>query len=225
MAPRDTADYAVATSIDMRGARVLDLGANIGLTALYYLEQGASLVDAVEPLPMLANRILALNHPKIHVHETAISNVEGEQTLFLSDSHNQGNSLNPEWKTAFPQVFTADRETSVRVTTLDNLFKTEVFQFVKIDVEGAELEVIQGADAFFDRNKSGILQIELYDKKFEEADRLLAKYFGQRYRIVYRKKKAVLVSHDSSRLREFKDKEKNPPNYIYTNSTPANCLV
>ncbi len=223
-APRDTADYAVATSMDLKGGRVLDLGANIGLTALYYLEQGASLVDAVEPLPMLANRILALQHPLIHVHETAISNAEGEQTLFLSDSHNQGNSLNPEWKNAFPTVFTDNREARVQVTTLDNLFKTELFRFIKIDVEGAELDVIRGASQFFERNKDSVLQIELYEKKFDEADQLLAKYFASRYRIVYHNKKAIFIPHGSNRLKDYKDKEKNPPNYLYANSKPANCI-
>jgi FkbM family methyltransferase len=225
VAPRATVDYAVAKALPLAGKRVLDLGANIGLTALYYLECGAASVDAVEPVPQLATRIRNLGTDKIVLHELAISDSIGTQVLHLSDKHNQGHSLSDQWPKLFPEVFAQSRKTEVTTTTLDAHFAGKTFDFIKIDVEGVELQVIRGGIGFFEANKASVLQIELYRDRFAEADQILHEIYPVRKRIIYSGGVALLVAIDSPALTRFKDEEINPPNYLYCAEVPAGIKV
>lgn len=225
LSPRATVDYAIAKAMPLSGKRVLDLGANIGLTALYYLECGAMSVDAVEPVPQLAARIRGLNTDAIVLHEVAISDSNGTQTLHLSDKHNQGHSLNDQWPEMFPDVFALSRKTVVTTTTLDAHFADKMFDFIKIDVEGVELQVLSGGAQFFAANKTSALQIELYPDRFDEADLMLHKIFSVRKRIIYSGGVALLADIHSPKLSRFKEDEINPPNYLYCSTIPSGFKV
>ncbi|MBS4041252.1 MAG: FkbM family methyltransferase [Flavobacteriales bacterium] len=209
-------DFYLAQKLINKGYKVLDLGANIGFTSLLYLSFGAREVYAFEPVKELFDRLKKLKTTDIKAYNLAISNFEGETNIFLSTTHNQGHSLNNLWPQQFKEVFINDKSQKVRVTTLDNLLINDNFDFIKIDVEGAEKDVIEGGDIFFRRNKNAIIQIEIYNQQFFETDKLLKKYYNFTYIPIFEFEDVVFKN-----INDFEDNEliefKGPPNYIYSN--------
>lgn len=131
--------YEVKDTHFNKGGVVVDLGANIGTFSIYAAHFGAT-VYAVEPEPHNREALeknIALNSmkDKIHVLPYAISDYKG--TAVISDSGG-GSTIKDDG------IFGAE----VEVMSLDNLFSLYHINSVdvlKIDVEGAELEIILGA--------------------------------------------------------------------------------
>ncbi len=210
-------DFIISKSLIKDGFKVLDLGANIGFTSLLYLQFGASEVYAFEPVSNLAKRIRGIKSNKIKVFNYALSDYDGESEIYLSSAHNQGHSLNDNWPERFGSVFINNKKEKVKVGMLDSLLTKEVFDFIKIDVEGTEEKTIIGGDKFFNRNKEAIVQIEIYDWQFSRTHSLLSQYYKYTY-------VPVIINNE---LKNFKDlythanmneiKFAGPPNYIYSN--------
>lgn len=211
-------DYIISKSLINKDDKVLDLGANIGLTALIYLSFGASEVYAFEPVAELVKRLKSIKTNCIKVFDYALSDYNGFSEIYLSTSHNQGNSLNDDWPVLFSNVFKKAKKEEVKVATLDSLLTAEVFNFIKIDVEGMEEKTVIGGDTFFKRNSEAIVQIEIYDWQFERTHDLLSKYYKNTYVPVIEKgtlkKFKSLASYKKGEEIQFS----GPPNYIYSNS-------
>jgi FkbM family methyltransferase len=134
------------------GATVLDVGANIGyLTSLFAIRAGPSgAVHAFEPHPKvqesLRRNIARIGlHPgasSISMHACALGDVPGEAQLIETDYFeiNRGTARIGEGKSEGML-----RSYPVAIETLDNLFPNESFDLAKIDVEGFEPRVLQGA--------------------------------------------------------------------------------
>lgn len=212
-----TDDYFISKSLIKKGYRILDLGANIGFTALLYLKFGAAEVYAFEPVIELYKRIQSLKTNKIKVFNIALADYEGTSEIFLSSSHNQGHSLNKAWPEKFKDVFKYNLSQSVKVSTLDKVLSNDTFDFIKIDVEGMETEVIKGGVNFFKRNFNSIVQIEIYDWQFNETHKLLSNYYSKTYIPVIKiDGNMEFISLDT--YKSINDIDfKGPPNYIYTN--------
>jgi len=129
------------------GDTVLDVGANIGLWAMGAAravgESGS--VHAVEPIPENHARLvsnLALNRlTRLRTAQVAFSNQSGPVTMFRP---RYGNSGHP----SLGRRDGVDVPIAIEATTLDDYCEGEGLariDFVKIDVEGAELLVLEGA--------------------------------------------------------------------------------
>ena len=129
--------------------RVLDAGANIGMTALECLAEGAGHVLCIEPIPELAARIKKLESPNLNVIQAAMSDRDGTLEIRRSVTHNQGSTYRPEVMAKFPQIFKGEAQMlSVPAVTIDGLLKSgrhPRFTVWKLDVEGAEADVLKGA--------------------------------------------------------------------------------
>lgn len=140
-----------------QGGVALDVGANKG-SYLYSMARwaGASPVVAFEPQSRLATY---LTHAcrrsglrNVTVENLALSNQQGELQLFVpGDSHSPGASL----EASIADKTDCHTET-VKVTTLDAYAAEKLHapvRVIKIDVEGHEMAVLQGALALIRRDK------------------------------------------------------------------------
>jgi len=212
-------DYYISKSLIKNGDKVLDLGANIGFTALLYLSFGASEVYAFEPVSRLVKRLEAIKSNIIKVFDYALSDYDGFSEIYLSTTHNQGHSLNDSWPERFSNVFKQVKKEKVKVARLDTLLINEIFNFIKIDVEGMEEKTIIGGDGFFKRNKEAIVQIEIYDWQFENTHSLLSKYYKNTYIPIFENRKLTCFRNLNSFENVSQIKFNGPPNYIYSNSS------
>jgi len=137
-----------------RGGLVFDIGAHVGDRTASFLRLGARVV-ALEPQPRVfrALRLIHGRAPGAVLRCAAAGARVGEIELRV-------NSANPTVSTASPDLIAAaaaaegwrgevwDRTIRVPVTTLDALIAEHGRpDFVKIDVEGHELEVLRGLSA------------------------------------------------------------------------------
>ena len=128
---------------------VFDVGANIGTRSRSFRSIGARVV-AFEPQPQCAETLATAfaDDRGFTLVQAAISDVEGVAELHVSDSHPLS-TLNTEWMDRthrsgrFPQSW--HRREPVTCTTLDKSIEAfGVPAFIKVDVEGHELNVIRG---------------------------------------------------------------------------------
>ena len=132
------------------GTLCFDVGANIGNRVKILLELQADVV-AIEPQEKCAQilkRVFGNNH-RLRIIQKALGEREGEAEIMISDSDTLS-SMSPEWIEAvkesgrFPESLW-DKKQKVQMTTLDNLIQQYgIPQFMKIDVEGFENQVIRG---------------------------------------------------------------------------------
>lgn len=109
----------------------VDIGANIGNHTHYFINVcNAKEVYAFEPIPENAKLCLR-NNPQANIYEIALSNYEGSCNMVNNQGWNSGTSF----------VTPGQGDTEVR--TLDS-FNLKNITFVKIDVEGEELRVLEG---------------------------------------------------------------------------------
>jgi len=125
--------------------RFVDVGANIGLLSFSATKKTKQSPIAFEPIKRNSDQ-LKLNFGAmgrdIEVHEIAIAECEGTAAIYGSDNlaHSGSASL-------IHSALSKFGSRNVRTTTLDNIlneFDDNGF-FLKIDCEGAELKVLEGA--------------------------------------------------------------------------------
>jgi FkbM family methyltransferase len=146
---------------------VLDIGAHHGLyTLLASRRVGPSgRVTAFEPSPREYRKLLRhlrLNRcVNVRPLNCALGNEEREAELFVVEGCETGcNSLRP------PNVAEPTRKIPVWVCTLDSCLdreKIEKVDFVKLDVEGAELEVLKGAGQLLARQPRPVFLCEVQE--------------------------------------------------------------
>ena len=151
----DPAFYrAVAASYRLRSERrllLLDEMVPPGCTAVdagawwgpwtYWLSRRAASVWSFEPNPELASFLAGVVSPNVHVENVALSDRPGRGTLFAPQD--VGRDALATLSVAHSD--SGARRIEVPLRTLDS-YGLEDVQFMKIDVEGHELEVLQGAE-------------------------------------------------------------------------------
>lgn len=148
---------------------LLDIGAHVGRYSIPYSMKNRTF--AFEPDPYNfehLNRNIA-NHPLISPHQLAIANYVGTGKLHRSQRRLEHSLMDTHIKDKF-LVDTID----VKVTTIDEFFKDwkeEPIVGIKIDVEGAESLVIEGAINIL-RKYHPMLAIETHEQ--EEDDIMIA---------------------------------------------------
>ena len=142
------------------GQIVLDIGANIGYYTLIFanLVGKKGHVFAFEPEPdnfdVLKKNVETNNYKNTTTENLAVSNKIGNIKLYLSKSNVGQHKI-------FPSKMTSDDYVNVNVTTIDEYFKLsdlyDKISFIKIDVEGAEMGVLQGMDNLLEKNRLTLL--------------------------------------------------------------------
>ena len=153
------------------GMTVLDIGAHHGFFTLLASKKvgPAGRVIAFEPSPhereRLARHLLWNSCNNVTVEEMALSDSNGQEELFLVEGKETGcNSLRP------PRNLSAIKKLSVHVMRLEEYLRSKrigTADFIKLDVEGAELGVLKGAGAFLEHEPRPVLLCEVQDARTE----------------------------------------------------------
>lgn len=119
----------------------VDVGANVGSVTRTITRVAPDIRHVlVEPLPDLAAR-LADEFPTCEVHAVALSDHEGSVDFTRNLDRPTRSGIDPGQTKAGQRT----EQITVPITTLDALLAGRNPCFVKIDVEGAELDVLRGA--------------------------------------------------------------------------------
>ena len=125
------------------GKIFIDVGCHIGsVVAGVSRQSNPSKIIAVEAI---GDKVVALRKrfPDLELHECAVSDQEGEVEFTIDLDRPGYSSLDP----ALKERSAATKLIRVKMTTMDNIMPHEGIDLIKIDVEGAELGVLRGAEA------------------------------------------------------------------------------
>ena len=121
--------------------RAIDIGANVGVWS-YWLSKYAKQVESFEPNPKVFNALKNIKIKNVNSYNIALSNKTGSVDLLIPKGSkgfsNQGASLSSI------KVQGEHKSISIEAKRLDEYNFLDV-DFIKIDVEGHEHEVIEGA--------------------------------------------------------------------------------
>lgn len=147
---------------EVNGGLGLDVGANIGYTTLH-LCRAMDKVIAVEPDPR-SRKLLIKNieingfNNKTEIYDFAISDKNGNQTICLADT--------PNLSTLCETVRIEGRMCEVQTRTIDSL--DVVPNFIKMDIEGYEVQALRGAMRCLKETDYCKILIEVHPQFFVE---------------------------------------------------------
>jgi FkbM family methyltransferase len=174
-----------------KGQTVIDVGGHIGYVALYFAhlvgKQGHVFVfePGINNLPYAKDNLCGRQN--VTLVAKALADQEGQTLFLVENTSGQNNTLLKEFaeslapaRVSFTEV--GYRETLVEVTELDTFVADYkiIPHFIKVDVEGAELRVLQGAQKTITRFKPSML-IEV-NEGFQERE-IYAFAFSHGYRV------------------------------------------
>lgn len=156
---------------------IFDVGANTGMHSYFFSRSfKKAKVYAFEPLPANAGYIkdaISLNRiTNIELVNAAVGAKTGEIYFNTASNNSQG--------------FITEQESDLKVKleSLDNFIESRhVFpDFIKIDVEGAESQVLEG----FKNSIEGVQPIMIIESHTPDNDRAISVFFQQQPYIIYR---------------------------------------
>jgi len=131
---------------------VLDVGANVGLWTRWFKETGAGRIDCFEPVPGTAE---CLRHntkdlADINVHEIGLSNATKKLMLYnVEERPDSGFYTSTPYKTFLTPYI------EVQCKKLDELGMDPTF--IKVDIQGGEMEFLIGAEETIKRCRPGFV--------------------------------------------------------------------
>lgn len=155
-------DYAlmVVERLVSPGTTAVDVGAGWGLftnqMARRVGQRGS--VHAFEPNPSNASSLAAIakRQPQVSVHELALSGRSGHATLRVPTINDQPVV---DMGTLADTGFDVATEVTVRTVRLDDVLEAPV-AFMKVDVEGHELSVLEGAENVIGGHTTLLIEVE-----------------------------------------------------------------
>lgn len=173
-----------------RGMYCLDIGANMGYYSLLMASSGAR-IEAFEPNPRLADlmkRSISVNgrNNNITLSKLAISDISERTALHIPKTLHGGASI----------VYAPEDSYAVPCTTktLDNII-TESPDFIKCDIEGADIRAWRGMRRVWESAPNLVLCIECLGEKRALYDEIASS--GARIRIINNLGNLVPANRDS----------------------------
>ncbi|KRB32104.1 MULTISPECIES: FkbM family methyltransferase [Mesorhizobium] len=199
-------------------AVVFDIGSNIGMTAVVAAKQGAAKVYAFEPDPNVFSFLLdtvKANAALVDAHNIALGSKEGTLSFFSNPDSASASHLVTENTLGHSPTH------RVRMSTFDAFVTSHQIHridFIKIDVEGFEIDVLWGARETIPRLKPSLLiefnaftMVGFRDINPRDLLRLLLETFPYVYR--FKDGKPQLIDGDDAAL-----------GFIHDNLVSAGCV-
>jgi FkbM family methyltransferase len=159
----DPNEFVFLAEVLQPGMTVLDIGANEGLYSIFCRQRvGAEgTVIAIEPSARECARIArnaALNHfHDIRIASLALADREGTARLRIAEDAHAGHNTLGSFAASWVR---GEREESVPSTRLDTFLAGQAVgrvDLIKLDIEGAELAALRGAEATLRRHRPILL--------------------------------------------------------------------
>jgi len=145
-------ELRLLSSLVRGGSRAIDVGANVGYYS-YALSSLCSDVEAFEPLPQCAEVLEAYGASNVHVHRVGLSSSSGSLTLRVPRVEGVSRLLSA----SFSHDYEGEQDAyQLPVRRLDE-FEFQNVSFLKIDVEGHEIEVLDGGRETLRRERPVLL--------------------------------------------------------------------
>jgi len=139
----DAIAHQLLKTLCREGKIFIDVGCHIGSVMARVSRNGRLCrILAVEAVPEKA-RLLRKRFPGVQVHACAVGDHEGDAEFAIHLARSGYSSLDTTRKARHGTT----RTITVKLTTLDRIMPHDDVDLVKIDVEGAELGVLRGAEA------------------------------------------------------------------------------
>lgn len=213
--PYRNGEFKFIKSFIKKDMIVFDVGANIGDHAKYILKINPDVkVYCFEPVLNTYNKLINNLTPyiekgKVIANNYGLSSEDGDADMFIYEELSGNNSLH------FNQVYNLNQKDlnkeKIRLTTLtkyvseNNITKID---YLKIDVEGHESKVIEGASELIEKKLIKCIQFEynsnwkVADSKFENVFNKLSTYGYKFYRLAIWGK--IPVRHFKIKLENYK---------------------
>ena len=154
---------AAAACIGRCNPILLDVGANHGKWARGMVQSfpATQKILLFEPQQECLERLYKLDLPGKVIVPSAVGDKPGTHTFYVGPEGWGAASFYERADTFFSKI--EQRQITVPVTTLDTVIENEGIEFVdfvKFDIEGAELAALQGAARSFSRGAIGALSLE-----------------------------------------------------------------
>lgn len=162
----DTSALKIMDIFIQENATIIDIGANIGSHSIYWaIERNAAKIYSFEPLPStfeILKKNIELNHleEKIIAYNFGLSDKKSKAMIQSYDHNNIGSTS-----------FKKDKNGLFQLRTLDSLKIKDKIDLIKIDVEGAEVEVLNGAIKTITKSRP-VIVVESFHRK-DEVDKIL----------------------------------------------------
>jgi FkbM family methyltransferase len=165
---------------------IADVGANVGNYAeLLRNKFPAANIYCFEPIADTFNQLVSnTKQMDVKCYNLAVGSSNGTINFFRGSNDKDG-SMVTAYKGAIDELFTfagtAEENITCDMITLDDFFaqKESTIDFLKVDVEGHELEVLKGATKMIKANKIAVIQFE-----FNEFNIFSRSFFYDYYKIL-----------------------------------------
>jgi FkbM family methyltransferase len=209
-------EMALLPAFCEQGTSAIDVGANHGLYT-HYLADLCSHVHACEASPRMADvmRKGYLRRGNVTVHEVALSNTEGPATLHVPTFVGLSGYATLESRDLESKVQESLSLDHIALTTrrLDDLDLHNV-SFIKVDVEGHEQEVLEGAVETLER-EAAIVLAELEERHRPNAVRDVAALMeGLGYRAYFLREKQLVGLRHFDPVRDQDASDPHGPAYV-----------
>ncbi len=163
-------------------------------------------VDSFEPNHDLVERLRPIMPKNVHIHPVALSNCSGESSLWVPSR-----GVGTEGRASLEPAARSESgwsEQSVATSRLDD-FKLDDVGFVKIDVEGHELAVLEGASGLLASQRPNLMiEIEEHSNREGRFDAIVGLLESLSYRgtFLHRGQWHPIDRLDRVRVRELADR-------------------
>ena len=153
-----------------KGDLYFDIGAHLGEKSKPFIEKKIRTI-MVEPLPICVKTLKKLysKNSIVKIIPKGLGSKNTKKILSINKQMPTVSTFAKHWKSGRFSNLTWSEKTQIQITTLDALIKKFGDpQYIKIDVEGYELNVLKGLS-----KKSGIISFEITSEFFSDAIKCL----------------------------------------------------